>query len=231
MRSFTSDSLAAAAAGGAGSTHHHDFSDGGAAAECPCKRGRFLTNIFTAAMYGDAARVRHLLAAHDAALAGKMDEAGYLPLIYAAQRGHDDVVDLLLTLGGVDPAATSRTGCTALHRAAYSGHASTVRLLLSTPRGKAAVNLPDASTGDLRPALSKAASQGHLAVCKLLVEEGGADASVRDKAGMLPHEIAAAGGHAECAAYLRSIALAGPHDDMPTGSVTAPAPLPASGIP
>lgn len=213
MRSSLSDAPSAGAAGGAGSAHHDAA---GGTAECPCKRGKFLTNIFTAAMFGDAARVRHLLTAHDTALASKMDEVGYLPLIYAAQRGHDAVVDVLLTLGGADPAATSRSGCTALHRAAYSGHASTVRLLLlATPRGKAAVNAPDASTGDMRPAVSKAASQGHLAVCKVLVEEGGTDVTIRDKAGMLPHEVAEAGGHAECAAYLRGMlpAARGHHDD------------------
>lgn len=183
------------AAGGAGSAQ----SD---AAECPCKRGKFLTNIWTACMFGDAARVRHLLAVHGA-LADKMDEAGYLPLIYAAQKGHDDIVKLLLTEGLADPAAAARSGCTALHRAAYAGHSSTVKLLLETPRGLLAVNAADSSTGDMRPAVSKAASQGHITVCRILVEEGGADIKIRDRSGMLAYEIAAAAGHEACATYLR----------------------------
>jgi uncharacterized protein len=57
------------------------------------------------------------------------DTEGWTPLIYAASRGHDDVVALLLSLD-CDIDATSENGTTALMLAADGAHLSTVRLLL-----------------------------------------------------------------------------------------------------
>jgi ankyrin repeat protein len=57
------------------------------------------------------------------------DHEGWNPIIYAASRGHDDVVLLLLSLD-CDIDATSANGTTALMLAADGGHLSTVKLLL-----------------------------------------------------------------------------------------------------
>jgi ankyrin repeat protein len=50
----------------------------------------------------------------------------------AASNGHDDVIQLLLG-HGVDVNSTDPGGRTALHFAAFYGHKSTTKLLLSTP--------------------------------------------------------------------------------------------------
>lgn len=66
---------------------------------------------------------------------------GVTPLILAAQKGNARVVDALLELG-VDPAASSIHGTTAVLQAAHFGHADVLKIILRAARSKAEAQSP-----------------------------------------------------------------------------------------
>lgn len=105
----------------------------------------------------------------------KRDSEGREALWYAAFRGHEAVVRLLLDRGA-SPSAKNKDGMTALHWAAIGRHEAVVKLLLD--RG-ADTNAEDK---DGRMALHMAAFQGHEAVVRLLLDRG-ADVNAKDKDG------------------------------------------------
>ena len=97
----------------------------------------------------------------------KQDELGRTPLIVAAERGHANVVDVLLRAKAkVDTADV--TGRTALHWAAWQGREKVVDMLLLSG---ANVNVVDAGTG--RKPLDFAIEGGHEKVRDRLLEAGG----------------------------------------------------------
>jgi uncharacterized protein len=94
------------------------------------------TALMWAALAGNLPVCR-MLVEHGA----EYDTEGWTPLIYAASKGHDAVVDYLLSLD-VDIDATSENGTTALMMAAQAGRITTVKLLL---QHKADVNVKNQS--------------------------------------------------------------------------------------
>lgn len=83
-----------------------------------------------AAICGDAAQVRALLA-DDPSLANCRDpHLGCVPLIYAAHRGHLEVMQVLLAGGAEVDARETGSWTTALHWAAEGGHAGAAQMLL-----------------------------------------------------------------------------------------------------
>jgi ankyrin repeat protein len=88
-------------------------------------RNAFSDSALMLAALNGYVEVCRLLLDHGA----EFDTEGWTPLIYAASRGHNDVVVLLLSLD-CDIDATSENGTTALMLAADGGHMSTVKLLL-----------------------------------------------------------------------------------------------------
>jgi hypothetical protein len=105
----------------------------------------------------------------------KIDDKRSTTLYWAAQRGHEAVVRLLLEKGA-DVEAKGRFRETALIGAARGGHEAVVRLLLE--KG-ADVEAKDEYGGT---ALVGAAEGGHEAVVRLLLEKG-ADVEVKDGLG------------------------------------------------
>ena len=96
------------------------------------------------------------------------DYSGSTALRWAAERGHDGVVKMLLEREDVDPdQADSNLGMTPLMWAAQNGHEGVVKLLLEGD----GVN-PDASNPDMEngTALLLAAKYGHMGVVKILLE-------------------------------------------------------------
>ena len=85
------------------------------------------------------------------------------PLWWAAEKGHEAVVKLLLARDGVDPDSKDKGGRTPLWWAAEKGHEAVVKLLLA----RDGVD-PDSKDTRGRTPLSWAAENGHEAVVKLL---------------------------------------------------------------
>ncbi|KAK4998542.1 hypothetical protein LTR66_002248 [Elasticomyces elasticus] len=114
---------------------------------------------------------------------------GRTPLSYAAERGYEAVVQVLLETGEVDVDSKDKDGRTPLSYAANYGSEAVVRVLLGT--GEINVDLKDK---DGRTPLSYAANYGSEAVVRLLLETGEVDAVSKDIYGRTPISFAASHG-------------------------------------
>ena len=100
-------------------------------------------------------------------------------LSYAAEKGHDEVVKLLLEKDGIDLNSKSTNSQTALSYAAWNGHNEVVKLLVK----KDGIDLNSKDTLGNQTALSYAAEKGHDTVVKLLLEKDGIDLNSKDTYG------------------------------------------------
>ncbi|CAK9115055.1 unnamed protein product [Durusdinium trenchii] len=87
------------------------------------------------------------------------------PMFLAAERGHLEVVRLLLE-AGADPNAATRCGHTVLMFAAQNGHLEVARVLLEVGAD------PNAAMQDGATALMDATVHGHLEVVRVLLKAG-----------------------------------------------------------
>ncbi|XXQ35589.1 Ankyrin repeat domain-containing protein [Plasmodiophora brassicae] len=152
-------------------------------------------------------------------------EDGMTPLRVAAERGHVEIVALLLSDPGVDVNAQDKLGKTPLLAAASEGHVDVVTLLIranginvdacdytgTTPlliaasRGHVDVvallvhvsKMVNAKDEDGMTALHAAASAGDVEIVELLLNVSGINVNARDKEGMTPLHYAAADGQAD----------------------------------
>ncbi|KAK2669755.1 Ankyrin repeat [Fusarium oxysporum f. sp. vasinfectum] len=154
---------------------------------CPPK-GASLVHIMS--MYGVAGALCTILERADQVginIDGK-DSSGRTPLWWAAERGHQAVVWLLLDRGAHTEAA-DKWGQTPLLRAAENGHEAVVRLLLDWG---AHTEVADRIEG--QTPLLCAAQSGNKAVVRLLLDRG-ASIETTDKDGRTPLLKAAENGH------------------------------------
>jgi len=120
------------------------------------------------------------------------DIASCTPLMWAALRGHEEVVKMLLERGDVNPnVADRRWDQTPLLWAAHEGHEGVVKTLLQ----REDVNPNLADTRDGRTPLSYAARNGHEGVVRLLLERNNIRIDVQDNQNQTPHSLASSGGH------------------------------------
>ncbi|KAF8421782.1 ankyrin repeat-containing domain protein [Tirmania nivea] len=118
------------------------------------------------------------------------DDTGRSPLSWAAGRGHQAVVKLLLERNDVDVDASDEDGQSPLSWAAKNGHEAVVQLLLE--RNDVDVN---AKGKGGRSPLSWAAENGHEAVVQLLLERNDVDVNTKNNSGQSPLSWAAENGH------------------------------------
>ncbi|KAG7424985.1 putative ankyrin repeat protein [Fusarium oxysporum f. sp. raphani] len=118
------------------------------------------------------------------------DSHGMTALSYAAERGHEVIVKLLLEMGKVDVNIQDKYGMTPLSRAARNGHEAIVKLLLEM--GNVDVDIQDK---DGTTPLSWAARNGHEAIVKLLLKMGKVNVDIQDEDGWTPLSWAARNGY------------------------------------
>ncbi|KAJ5964565.1 uncharacterized protein N7479_004441 [Penicillium vulpinum] len=141
-------------------------------------------SLFDAVIIGDARKVEQLLANKcDTSIA---DQSGMTILHWAALRGHNKIIPLLLQNDTSLASRTDHHGRVAMHCAAENGHLEAVKLI-----GTTGLNISD-SMG--RTALHWAAGNGHLDVVIFLLNKG-ANASALDSFGETPLSKAASMGH------------------------------------
>ncbi|KAJ5345860.1 ankyrin repeats (3 copies) domain-containing protein [Penicillium brevicompactum] len=150
--------------------------------------------LHSAIWKGDYNLFQRLLESHSIE---SWDELGRRPLHLAAERGHQRMVNDLLHRGA-DSAAKCHADRTALHEAAWSGSATTVKLLRSGEN----VELKD-SVGDT--ALHIASRMGYAHVVKYLITRH--TVNDRNKNGLTPLHFAAMYGHTEVADLLKDAEL------------------------
>ncbi|KAJ7589343.1 hypothetical protein C8J56DRAFT_32657 [Mycena floridula] len=124
-----------------------------------------------------------LLLSQDPTHATDIDTRGRTPLSYAAQRGHIDIVKLLLEENS-DPNICDKDQHTPLSYAAQQGHIDIVKLLLEENAD------PNICNKDQHTPLSYAAQWGHIDIVKLLLERN-ADPNICDKDQCTPLSYAA----------------------------------------
>jgi len=93
------------------------------------------------------------------------DPGGNTPFLWAARKGHEDAVWMLLAQLGVDPDRADAGGRTPLFWAAHQGHEGVVKQL--PERADANSDMTDLAG---ETALSQAVRHGHHAIIKLLSE-------------------------------------------------------------
>ncbi|KAG9197870.1 hypothetical protein G6514_000762 [Epicoccum nigrum] len=104
------------------------------------------------------------------------DETGQTALSYAASKGYEGTVRMLLAKRNIEVNLADNLGQTPLLCAAKAGATATVILLLDDPRTE-----KSKTDTDGRTPLSWAAAQGHDAVVKLLLHADNTQVDVRDK--------------------------------------------------
>ncbi|KAB5570506.1 ankyrin repeat-containing domain protein [Coniochaeta sp. 2T2.1] len=117
------------------------------------------------------------------------DGEGLTALHWAALRGHNSIVNLLLDAGNADINASNNQGDTPLIAATLRGHRSTVKLLLD--REQADVNWRCARG---RTALSYAAGSDRADIVRLLLDSGKLELNLADNCGRTALAIAAGKG-------------------------------------
>jgi ankyrin repeat protein len=145
--------------------------------------------IHQAALDGNLEKVKALIEANPELISSKVStndtryaRYGYTPLLCAAENGHKDVVEFLLT-NKADINSTSANGWTALHAAAYHGHKDVVEVLLSH---KAKINAKDL---DGYTPLHLAAGGRHKDIVELLLANK-ADVNAKSFRGETPLHLA-----------------------------------------
>ena len=158
-------------------------------------------DVFAAAIAGDAARLRELIAA-DASVVHSFSSDGWTPLHLAAFFGNEECAKALLDAGAkINERATNAMHNMPLHAAAAGRRTEMVRLLIE--RG-AYVNARQQGGWS---ALHSAAQSGNVAMARVLIGAG-ADVPARADNQQTPLDLALGGGHQEMVEVLEHFGAA-----------------------
>ena len=154
---------------------------------------RFVNPVNIGRRWGEARRVAGLLVGRRYVDPDSSSGSGRTPLSWAAEKGHEGIVKLLLGREGVNPdTPDTQYGQTPLWLAAANGHEGIVKLLL----GREDVNpdTPDTKFGETP--LSWAAQNGPEGIVKLLLGREDLNPDTPDTvSGQTPLSLAAGNGH------------------------------------
>ncbi|CAO3569328.1 unnamed protein product [Mortierella alpina] len=160
-----------------------------------------------ACIHGEAEKVQDILL-DSPQLKDSIDNissaTGMNPLHFAASRGHEDVVRILIDAAGAGVDVSDREGETALLKASHVGCLPVVSFLLK--RG-ANVHQRDK---DGWTALHNASSKGYIGIAQVLLEKGEADINARSKLDHTPLINAASKGDISMVLYFLNHANADP---------------------
>ncbi|PZC73699.1 hypothetical protein B5X24_HaOG208970 [Helicoverpa armigera] len=122
--------------------------------------------LWYAAFYGDEERVISLInkAGNTKNIVNTPDDAGYMPLHYAARKGYTNICKILLQNGALIDAKTKSGLATPLLKAAAAGKIETIKFLIHSG---ACVDVQDT---DGQTALHKAVENKHFDLVKFFVE-------------------------------------------------------------
>ena len=123
------------------------------------------------------------------------DDQGHIPLHYAANYGHFEVVEYLASL--YDPTEKNKHGSTPLHFACSNGHLKTVRYMIKEVSCNPSCTDESGSTP-----LHYASSNGHLNIAQYLISEAHCDPSCTDKSDSTPLHYACSNGRFGIVKYL-----------------------------
>jgi len=155
----------------------------GADVSIHCPSGEKTSALHKACEFASIDLVKLILDKGGRVLLDKQDIKGSTPLIIAAEHGREDIVELLLTDGRVDPDQFSHY--TALFLACQNAHYGVAKLLVDAG---ANVNIKD-DTHECAP-LHLASSNNHIAIMQLLLSNK-AQVDLRDKRNFTPLLMAA----------------------------------------
>ena len=145
------------------------------------------TVLHLAAHFGSSTIVSGLL--KNGANAGALNKDKQTPLHWAAKKGHEAAVEILLNQEGIDLNAVDKDDLTALHWAARNGHEAVVQELVQHDDIRI-----DAKTKYQHTPLHLAAKEGHSSVVAVLLQSG-ANINAQNDDLMTPLHWAAAFGH------------------------------------
>ncbi|WP_341955330.1 ankyrin repeat domain-containing protein [Microbacterium sp. LWH13-1.2] len=157
-------------------------------------------SLFGAAKAGDLPAVERLIEEgwmlnERHPIVGGFDD-DYTPLGVAAREGHVAVVERLLA-AGADPRRTiGLMRGTAVHDAAYFGHADVLRSLLAGGRTSAAADVDAQGPYNGLTALHDAVWHGHIDSARAIIDAG-ASLTLRTHAGLTPKDLASLYGYDE----------------------------------
>ena len=135
------------------------------------------SGLHCASFFGIAERVIALIGVEGSDI-NKGDFWGHTPLVWAAGRGHEGVVKILLSQAEVNPDKADNYGITPLMHAAWGGYEGVVKVLLE----RSDVN-PEKPGGEGKTPLQIAAQRGHEGVVKVLLERGEMNPDKQDDCG------------------------------------------------
>ena len=127
------------------------------------------------------------------------DEAGHIPLHYAASNGHFEVVKYFIFKLHCDPMDRNRYGATPLHYAAacYHGCLNIVQYLIREEHCN-----PSCENNTCDTPLHDVCRYGHLNIARYLIREEHCNPSCENKYGRTPLHYACINGHLNIARYL-----------------------------